>query len=72
MHLGHIISPGDENIRMIHVLITTHRLINAKRGHKAGDGTCHTEPCIGLHIIGAKTAFKQLRGNIAIGNSPLT
>ena len=71
MHLGHIVPPGDEDIGVVHVLVTAHGFVQAEGGHETGHRAGHAEPGVGLDIVGADTPLEELGGGIAVGDGPL-
>ncbi len=71
MHLGHIVAPGDEDVGVIEVVITTHGFVQTETGQKPRYRTCHAETGVCFHIVGADTTLKELGRYIAVGNRPL-
>ena len=72
MHFSHIVTPGDKDIGLFDIFIAPHGLIQTKGCHTPGNGTGHTETCIGFNIVGPDTALEQFGGHIPVCYGPLS
>ena len=71
MHLGRIVSPHDQHVTMVKVVIASGRLVNAVRGEKARDGRGHAEPRVGIDVIVGQAPLHELLGRVTFGDRPL-
>ena len=71
VHLGHVRAPEHEGIRLLKIVITAHRLVDAEGAHEGGDGRGHAVAGVRVEIVRQEAGLHQLDGGIAFPHGPL-
>ncbi len=71
VHLGHVRAPQREDVGVLGIVVTTHRLVDAEGAHEAGNGRGHAVAGIGIEVVGAEAGLHQLGGGVAFPHRPL-
>ena len=51
MHLGHVRAPEHERIRLLHIVVTSHRLVHAEGAYETDGCRGHAVARVGIEIV---------------------
>lgn len=68
MRLGHVGTPGDENVGIVEIFIATGGLVGLEHVHEADDGARHAHARVRIDIVGKQAGLPELRGKVAFRN----
>jgi hypothetical protein len=71
MHLRHVVSPHDEHIALVEVVVAARRLVHAIHAEKARDRAGHADAGVGVDVVAGEAAFDEFVRRVALRDRPL-
>ena len=71
VHLRHVVSPHEQHVAGVEIVVTAGGLVHAVGRDVAGDGGGHAKAGVGLDVVVGQAALHELGGGVAFGNRRL-